>query len=94
VPGEVLATRGAADNLDRLVEPKGQAVVGFVVAGMATPELDARLLLCHAAGLSHEAYVDKGRDLLRPEAAENLGAAIARRLKHGPVARILGMRED
>jgi len=35
---EVLATRGAADNLERLVDPKGPAVVGFVVAGMATPE--------------------------------------------------------
>ncbi len=74
-----------------------QAFVGAAAslrrAGMATPELDARLLLCHAAGLSHEAYVDKGRDLLRPEAAENLGAAIARRLKHEPVARIVGMRE-
>jgi TRAP-type uncharacterized transport system substrate-binding protein len=35
---EVLATHGAADNLDLLVNPKGQAVVGFVVAGMATPE--------------------------------------------------------
>lgn len=74
-----------------------QAFVGAAAslrrAGMATPELDARLLLCHAAGLSHEAYVDKGRNLLRPEAAENLGAAIARRLKHEPVARIVGLRE-
>ena len=26
-------------------------------AGIDTPELDARLLLCHAAGLSHEAYI-------------------------------------
>jgi methylase of polypeptide subunit release factors len=26
-------------------------------ARIAAPELDARLLLCHAAGLSHEAYV-------------------------------------
>ena len=25
--------------------------------GIDTPELDARLLLCHAAALSHEAYI-------------------------------------
>jgi release factor glutamine methyltransferase len=62
-------------------------------AGMATPELDARLLLCHAAGLSHEAYIGNGRQALRPEAAAELDAAIARRLMREPVSRIVGMRE-
>jgi release factor glutamine methyltransferase len=69
------------------------AVRVFREAGMATPELDARLLLCHAAGLSHEAYVAKVQDPLRPEFALRLDEAIARRLKHEPVARIVGMRE-
>lgn len=62
-------------------------------AGIATPELDARLLLCHAAGLTHEAYTAQTRDPLRPEAGEALGAAIVRRLKREPVARITGTRE-
>jgi len=74
-----------------------QAFVGAAAslrrAGMATPELDARLLLCHAAGLTHEAYTAQTRDPLRPEAGEALGAAIARRLKREPVARITGTRE-
>jgi release factor glutamine methyltransferase len=62
-------------------------------AGIETPELDARLLVCHAAGLSHEAYIARTRDQLRPEAAACLGAAISRRLKREPVARITGVRE-
>jgi release factor glutamine methyltransferase len=62
-------------------------------AGMETPELDARLLLCHAAGLSHEAYIARSGDTLRPEAAARLEQALARRLTHEPVSRILGTRE-
>ena len=37
--------------------PRGCCAQG----GIATPELDARLLLCHAAGFSHEAYVAQAR---------------------------------
>ena len=42
-------------------------------AGIETPELDARLLLCHAAGLSCEAYVARGDDPLFPDAALRFG---------------------
>ena len=38
-------------------------------ARIAAPELDARLLLCHAAGLTHEAYVAGINDALAPDAA-------------------------
>jgi release factor glutamine methyltransferase len=62
-------------------------------AGIATPELDARVLLCHAAGLSHEAYVAHARDKLPDDATRRLESAIARRLKREPVARIAGTRE-
>ena len=61
--------------------------------GIDTPELDARLLLCHAAALTHEAYIASAREALQPAAAARLDAAIARRLKHEPVARITGDRE-
>jgi release factor glutamine methyltransferase len=75
----------------------GQAFVGAIPvlrqAGIETPELDARLLVCHAVGLSHEAFIAKARDELRPEATTRLAAAIARRLEHEPVSRILGVRE-
>jgi release factor glutamine methyltransferase len=62
-------------------------------AGIETPELDARLLLCHAAALSHEAYIARSREALQPETSARLDAAIARRLKHEPVSRITGSRE-
>jgi release factor glutamine methyltransferase len=62
-------------------------------AGIETPELDARVLLCHAAGLTHETYIARARDALPAEAAPRLQRAIARRLKREPVARITGTRE-
>jgi release factor glutamine methyltransferase len=62
-------------------------------AGIETPELDARLLLCHAAGLTHEASIARARDELHPNAAARLDDAIARRLRREPVARIVGERE-
>ena len=62
-------------------------------ARIAAPELDARLLLCHAAGLSHEAYVAGINDALAPEAAARFGASIERRLAGEPVSRIIGIRE-
>jgi release factor glutamine methyltransferase len=62
-------------------------------AGIGSPELDARLLLCHAAGLTHEATIARAHgDLGRPAAAR-LEALIARRLEREPVSRILGLRE-
>ncbi|MGH6826457.1 peptide chain release factor N(5)-glutamine methyltransferase [Methyloceanibacter sp.] len=69
------------------------AARAFREAGIETPELDARLLLCHAAGLSHEAYVAGPNDTLTPDAAARLGAYVARRLAGEPVSRIIGFRE-
>jgi release factor glutamine methyltransferase len=60
---------------------------------IAAPELDARLLLCHAAGLTHEAYVAGLNDTLAPDAAARFGNCVARRLSGEPVSRIIGMRE-
>ena len=62
-------------------------------ARIAAPELDARLLLCHAAGLTHEAYVAGINDALAPDAAARFGACVARRLAGEPVSRIVGVRE-
>lgn len=62
-------------------------------AGIATPELDARLLLCHATGLSHEAYVANRAGALQQAARARFDQAIARRLKREPVSRITGSRE-
>jgi release factor glutamine methyltransferase len=62
-------------------------------AGIETAELDARVLLCHAAGLSHETYIARAREALPADAALRLAHAIARRLAREPVARITGVRE-
>jgi len=62
-------------------------------AGIATPALDARLLLCHAAGLTHEAYIAKADRELVADIAARLEALIARRLEREPVSRIIGTRE-
>jgi release factor glutamine methyltransferase len=62
-------------------------------ATIAAPELDARLLLCHAAGLTHEAYVAGINDALAPDAAARFGVCVARRLAGEPVSRIVGVRE-
>jgi release factor glutamine methyltransferase len=62
-------------------------------AGIETPELDARLLLCHAAGLTHEAFIGRAGDRIAPEAHARLEATIVRRLAGEPVSRITGMRE-
>jgi release factor glutamine methyltransferase len=62
-------------------------------AGIDTPELDARALLCHAASLSHEAYIAKAQDRLAPAALARLDQAVTRRLAREPVSRITGRRE-
>src|SRR5512144_35013 len=62
-------------------------------ARIETPQLDARLLLCHAAGLTHEAYVAGLDDALAPDAAARFGTYVERRLAGEPVSRIIGFRE-
>jgi release factor glutamine methyltransferase len=70
-----------------------EAVQVLRQAGIETPELDARVLLCHAAGLSHETYIARAREALPADTAPRLKDAIARRLAREPVARITGVRE-
>lgn len=60
-------------------------------SGRATPALDARLLLQHVAGLTHEEIVSSPS--LEISAGAEFRALIARRERHEPVSRILGERE-
>ncbi len=65
----------------------------FRAAGLDTPELDARLIVAHALALDHARLAaDSDRKLTHRE-AELLASLAARRLKHEPVARIVGMKE-
>jgi release factor glutamine methyltransferase len=50
-------------------------------------------LLCHAAGLSHEAYAADAGRALQPATLARFDDTIARRLKREPVSRITGTRE-
>jgi release factor glutamine methyltransferase len=64
----------------------------FARAAIASPELDARLLVCAASGLSHEEFIsDPTRRLARNEQVR-LEESVQRRLQREPVSRILGAR--
>jgi len=65
----------------------------FRRAGLATPALDARVLLAHALGLDHAQLVAQdARPLAAPE-NDAIAELAARRLRHEPVARIIGVKE-
>lgn len=60
---------------------------------MPTPELDARLIICHGAGLTHEEFAMHPDRLLRDEAVGDIMHAAKRRCAREPVSRIVGKRE-
>jgi release factor glutamine methyltransferase len=65
----------------------------FVDRGIETAALDARLLLLHAAGMTHEAFVAEPLLVLAPHQVQLFDSYIARRLKREPVSKIIGVRE-
>jgi release factor glutamine methyltransferase len=62
-------------------------------AGIETPELDARLLICHATGLTHEALIAGAGEQIALDAHARFEAFVVRRLAGEPVSRIVGSRE-
>ncbi|MEZ5827131.1 MAG: peptide chain release factor N(5)-glutamine methyltransferase [Hyphomicrobiales bacterium] len=80
-----------------MVETFEQAVAGaagaFRAAGLATPALDARLLLCNAANLPHETLIVRAREPLPADTAARFKASVLRRVEREPVSRITGSRE-
>ena len=63
----------------------------FTFAGIDDPAIDARLLLCAAAGFDHAGLI-RDPDLPIEEAAGPVGELARRRLAREPVSRILGSR--
>lgn len=61
-------------------------------AGVETPELDARLLVQGLFEISHEELLLKYNDKVSKLEEASLRKALARRLDHEPVSRIMGMR--
>jgi release factor glutamine methyltransferase len=69
------------------------AVTQLRAARCDTPELDARVLLKEALGLSDLDLVTAADRDVSPEAAAALAGMVARRMAGEPVARIIGHRE-
>src|SRR5438270_12483776 len=61
--------------------------------GLATPELDARLLVGHALGLDHAALAAQAARALTAPESDAVAVLAARRLTREPVARIIGVKE-
>jgi release factor glutamine methyltransferase len=65
----------------------------FRQAGIESAEADARLLIGGALGLDRTALTVQSERTLTPHEMNAIDAMAARRLKHEPVARILGTKE-
>ena len=70
-----------------------RAAAALARAGCDTPRLDAELLLAEALGVTREALVVGGRDLLEDGARQRFEALLARRRRREPVAYILARRD-
>jgi release factor glutamine methyltransferase len=58
-----------------------------------SPELDARLLICHACSLSHEQFAAEPEREINQDEFERIMIAAKRRCAREPLSRILGARE-
>jgi release factor glutamine methyltransferase len=65
----------------------------FRQGGLSTPDLDARILICHVLGLDHAALVARSEHTLSAAQARAITALSTRRLAREPVARITGKKE-
>ena len=77
--------------------PRGRARADlaalFAHVGLASPDLDARLLVCAACGIDHAELIRDPDLPLGGAVADTLTKLAARRLARVPVSRILGRRE-
>jgi release factor glutamine methyltransferase len=65
----------------------------FRLAGIETPEVDARLLIGHALRVDRARLLSESDRLLEAREISAIAALAARRLKHEPVARVIGVKE-
>ncbi len=68
-------------------------VSSFREYNVPTPELDARLIICHGAGFSQEAFAMHPEKILSEEVVTGIMHAAKRRCAREPVSRIIGERE-
>ena len=87
------AALAAVPPAPTLAEGRREAARSFRKIGIASAELDARLLLCHAAGVSHEDLAANPGRALGPKTRSRFDVVVRRRLEGEPVSRILAVRE-
>ena len=78
------------DTLDSLF---AEAKARFLDAHIGEAAFDARVLISGLLDLPATAFMTRGHEVVAPEDARRIRAAIARRAAHEPVHRILGQRE-
>ena len=76
-----------------IADARRRLAQAFHDSGIDTAALDARLLVGHAVGLDHARLTARAEDRLTPAQTERIAALAARRLRHEPVARIIGSAE-
>jgi release factor glutamine methyltransferase len=81
------------DGTLRLGDLFRDTVRRLTAAGIASPALDARLLVCAATGCGHERLIGEPDRVVSACEVDRLEAMIARRIGREPVSRILGERE-
>lgn len=62
-------------------------------SGIESPELDARLLIGHALGLTHAQLASDAARILSEQDMDAIKSLVMRRLRREPVARITGRKE-
>jgi len=70
-----------------------QATSVLTGAGVASPRLDAEVLLAHVLEIERDRLFFQTADILAPGAAARFASILARRARHEPVAYITGVRE-
>jgi release factor glutamine methyltransferase len=63
------------------------------VAGLATPALDARMIIMRATGLTHEELIARSGTSVAPEARVQIMGMVRRREEGEPLSRMFGERE-
>lgn len=82
-----------ADRRPRLGAIYQQMRARFRDAELDTPDLDARLLVCHALAIEPVSLLSDPQRLIDPGQEMRIEAVARRRLAREPVARIIGERE-
>ncbi len=88
-----MTATAAAWTGTRLGDRRREAAAILRAAGVATPWLDAGLLLAHALGMTREEILIKAERPLAAAESIAFTALIARRARREPVSHLLGRRE-